>query len=118
MHVCIHITWLLYVDRLNEGFTVFLERKIAAKMYGEKERQFVAIGMCVFLCITCQCHGYHGKLIGNNRTFEYTMCVHILNIVCTIPSGGWKTLQDAVSSSFDIVYCLHSSSILGRCIWQ
>lgn len=29
---------------LNEGFTVFLERKIATKMFGEKERQFQAIG--------------------------------------------------------------------------
>ncbi|XP_065909556.1 leukotriene A-4 hydrolase-like [Dysidea avara] len=29
---------------LNEGFTVFLERKIAAVMHGEKERQFQAIG--------------------------------------------------------------------------
>ncbi|KDR13370.1 leukotriene A-4 hydrolase [Zootermopsis nevadensis] len=29
---------------LNEGFTVFLERKILAKLYGEKTRQFSAIG--------------------------------------------------------------------------
>ncbi|KAJ9599849.1 hypothetical protein L9F63_009889 [Diploptera punctata] len=29
---------------LNEGFTVFVERKIIGKMYGEKARQFHAIG--------------------------------------------------------------------------
>jgi leukotriene-A4 hydrolase len=29
---------------LNEGFTVFVERKILAKLYGEKARQFAAIG--------------------------------------------------------------------------
>lgn len=29
---------------LNEGFTVFVERKILAKMYGEKARHFSAIG--------------------------------------------------------------------------
>ncbi|XP_069682260.1 leukotriene A-4 hydrolase isoform X2 [Periplaneta americana] len=29
---------------LNEGFTVFVERKILAKMHGEKARQFAAIG--------------------------------------------------------------------------
>jgi leukotriene-A4 hydrolase len=29
---------------LNEGFTEFVERKILAKMYGEKARHFSAIG--------------------------------------------------------------------------
>lgn len=29
---------------LNEGFTVFVERKILAKLYGEKARHFSAIG--------------------------------------------------------------------------
>ncbi|XP_033647821.1 leukotriene A-4 hydrolase-like [Asterias rubens] len=29
---------------LNEGFTVFVERKIAARMHGEKQRHFEAIG--------------------------------------------------------------------------
>ena len=29
---------------LNEGFTVFVERKIVGKMHGEKTRQFHAIG--------------------------------------------------------------------------
>jgi aminopeptidase N len=29
---------------LNEGFTVFVERKILAKMYGEKARHFSALG--------------------------------------------------------------------------
>lgn len=29
---------------LNEGFTVFVERKILAKLYGEKARHFAAIG--------------------------------------------------------------------------
>ena len=44
------------VHRLNEGFTVFLERKIAAKMFGEKERQFQAIGMFVRACVrACVC---------------------------------------------------------------
>ena len=28
------------MPRLNEGFTVFLERKIHGRMYGELERQF------------------------------------------------------------------------------
>jgi leukotriene-A4 hydrolase len=28
---------------LNEGFTVFVERKILAKLHGEKARQFAAI---------------------------------------------------------------------------
>ena len=44
------------VSRLNEGFTVFLERKIAAKMFGEKERQFQAIGMRYIVCVCLVLH--------------------------------------------------------------
>ena len=32
---------------LNEGFTTYLERKIVAKLYGEKERHLRYISECV-----------------------------------------------------------------------
>jgi len=31
------------VDRLNEGHTVFIERKIAGRMFGEQLRHFLAL---------------------------------------------------------------------------
>ena len=34
----------LHCHRLNEGFTVFLERKVIGRMSGEKMRQFDYVG--------------------------------------------------------------------------
>ena len=37
----------IIVPRLNEGHTVFLERKIISRLNGEQSRHFQAISECV-----------------------------------------------------------------------
>lgn len=40
-NICIHNFLAIYL-RLNEGFTVFLERKVLGRLYGEDIRHFEA----------------------------------------------------------------------------
>ena len=78
-------TNLLY--RLNEGFTTYLERRIAAKISGEKERHLLALGDVVplsKLIATCLLHG----------------CALLLSLLYyTNLPVGWEALADAVSVS-------------------
>ncbi len=43
-HVFMFVCACVFVCRLNEGWTTFLERKIIARLYGEQERHLRAIG--------------------------------------------------------------------------
>lgn len=40
---CIYVYIFFFFQRLNEGFTVFVERKIIGRMHGENYRHFEAL---------------------------------------------------------------------------
>ena len=83
MHTYVHYEKVCIVNckpyRLNEGWTTYLERKIVAKLYGEKERHLRAISKSSHIIMYMRCS--------------------TLKFASYYLADGWKALKDAVSDT-------------------